>query len=85
MFQRAAGGSFCGQIWAEIVKFPPAPPPEFSHSLFSHGIADEQEHWSVEFHDAAGNVALLLCVPVLLKITTSFRSRHLFPDPLTSA
>jgi hypothetical protein len=64
---------------------PPPPPPYYSHSLFSDCIIDEQEHWSVEFHDAAGNVALLLCVPALLEITTSFRPHYFFPAPLTNA
>ena len=47
--------------------------------------AAEDDHWSVEFLDPQGNVALMLCVPPLLNSAIHFRLYFAAADVATGA
>ena len=72
MCPAAAGASFWGRIQVMCFNNSPPLPQVMWHSISQlplpsiiqspppHSRADDDEHWSVEFQDAYGNVALML-------------------------
>lgn len=44
--------------------------------LFFYSGSDEEEHWSIEFQDSDGNVALIMCVLDHNQLSVSFLSQH---------